>query len=73
MNQVLVTVSKGIIQEVVFFDSAQMAIEALSKYVKTMNVEHDDAALYDSHGLIAYECYSLRPMRIEGWSLARYV
>ena len=53
MNQVLVTVSKGIIQEVVFFDSAQMAIEALSKYVKTMNVEHDDAALYDFNGFIA--------------------
>ena len=52
MTHVLVTVSKGIIEQVVFFDDARMAVRALSKYVKSMNVEHDDAALYDSDRLI---------------------
>ena len=53
MTQVLVTVSKGIIGEVLFFDDARMAVRLLSEYVKSMNVEHNDAALYDSDGLIA--------------------
>jgi hypothetical protein len=53
MNQVLVTISKGLIEQVVFFDDSKMAVQALSKYVKAMNVEHDDAAVYDSDGLIA--------------------
>ena len=53
MTQVLVTVSRGIIEQVVFFDDARMAVQALSGYVKSMNVEHNDAALYDSDGLIA--------------------
>ena len=53
MNQVLITVSKGIIEQVVFFDDVRMAVQALSEYVKSMNVEHNDAALYDSDGLIA--------------------
>ena len=53
MTQVLVTTSKGIIEQVVFFNDAQMAVRALSRYVKSMNAEHDDAALYDSNGLIA--------------------
>ena len=53
MTQVLVTISKGIIEQVVFFDDARMAVLALSGYVKSMNVEHDDAALYDSNGLVA--------------------
>ena len=53
MNQVLVTVSRGIIEEVVFFHDPGSAIRALSKYVKTMNIEHNDAALYDADGMIA--------------------
>jgi len=53
MTQVLVTTSKGIIEQVEFCDDARMAVRALSRYVKSMNVEHDDAALYDSKGLIA--------------------
>ena len=53
MTQVLITVSKGIIEQVVFFDDARMAVRALSGYIKSMNVEHDDAALYESDGLIA--------------------
>ena len=53
MNQVLITLSKGIIEAVVFFDDPKMAVQALSEYVKAMNVEHNDAAVYDSEGLIA--------------------
>jgi len=53
MNQVLVTVSRGIIEEVVFFHDPGSAIRALSKYVKTMNIEHNDAALYDADGMTA--------------------
>ena len=36
-----------------FFDDPKMAIQALSRYVKAMNVEYDDAAVYDADGLIA--------------------
>jgi hypothetical protein len=53
MKQVLITLSKGIIEQVVFFDDPEMAIQALSRHVKAMNVDCDDAALYDSEGLIA--------------------
>ena len=53
MTQVLVTTSKGIIEQVEFFEDARMAVRALSEYVKSMDVEHDDAALYDTDGLIA--------------------
>lgn len=53
MKQVLITISKGIIEQVVFFDDPEMAVQALSRYVKAMNVDCDDAALYDSEGLIA--------------------
>jgi len=53
MYQVLITVSKGIIEEAVFFHDPKRAIEALSRYVKTMNPEHNDAALYGPDGLIA--------------------
>jgi hypothetical protein len=53
MRQVLISISRGIIEQVVFFDDPEIAIRTLSEYVKAMNVEHDDAALYDSEGLIA--------------------
>ena len=53
MKQVLITISKGIIEQVVFFDDPEMAVQALSRHVKAMNVDCDDAALYDSEGLIA--------------------
>ena len=53
MNQVLITISKGIIEQVIFFDDPKLAVQALSSYVRAMNVEHDDAAVYDSNGLIA--------------------
>ena len=53
MNHVLVTVSKGIIDEVKFFNEPEKAIRALSDFVGTMNIEHHDAALYDEEGLVA--------------------
>jgi len=53
MKQVLVTVSRGIIREVTFFSDAGKAICALSDFVKNMNIEHDDAALFDDDGLVA--------------------
>ena len=53
MKNVLVTVSRGIIDDVRFFDEPEMAIRALSDYVRSMNVEHHDAALYDEDGLVA--------------------
>jgi len=53
MRQVLITISRGIIEQVVFFEDPGMAIQALSDYVKGMDPEHDDAALYDTDGFIA--------------------
>jgi len=53
MKRVLVTVSRGIIEDVMFFDDSGKAIRALSDFVKGMNVEHHDAALYDEDGLVA--------------------
>ena len=53
MRQVLITISKGIIEQVVFFDDPKLAVHALSSYVKAMNPEHDDAAVYDTFGMIA--------------------
>lgn len=59
MKHVLVTVSRGIIEDVLFFDEPEKAIRALSDYVRTMNVEHHDAALYDEDGLVANAKYFL--------------
>jgi hypothetical protein len=53
MKYVLVTVSGGIIDEVKFYDEQLMAIQELSAYVKAMNPEDHDAAVYDPGGMIA--------------------
>ena len=53
MNYVLIIVSGGIIDHVIFYDLAIEAVRALFKYVKTMNPEKDDAAVYGKEGLIA--------------------
>ena len=53
MKQVLVTISRGIIEQIVFFEDPRLAIQALSDHVKVMNPEDDDAALYDTDGFIA--------------------
>lgn len=51
--QVLITMSRGIIESVVFFNNPQIAVQALSEFVRNMNVEWDDGAVYDPDGLIA--------------------
>jgi len=51
--QVLITITGGIIDRVSFFEDPAIAIQALSSYVKTMDPEYDDAAVYDSQGLVA--------------------
>ena len=53
MTQVLVRISRGIIDQVMFFENLGKAALALSNHVKTMNPEDDDAGLYDVNGLIA--------------------
>ena len=53
MKYVLVTVSGGIIDEVRFYDEQLMAIQQLSAFVKTMDLEDDDAAVYGPGGMIA--------------------
>ena len=53
MKQVLVTVCKGIINQVLFFEDEAMALKALKEYVKTMDEETEDAGVYGPDGLIA--------------------
>ena len=53
MTQVLITVSRGIIEDAILFEDPALAIRALSDHVKSMDPEHDDAALYDGKGLMA--------------------
>jgi len=53
MKYVLVTVWSGIIDQVTFFDDESKAILALAKYVKSMNVEKEDAAVFGPGGMTA--------------------
>ena len=53
MKYVLVTVSGGIIDEVKFYDEQLLAIQQLSAYVKAMNPDNHDAAVYGPGGMIA--------------------
>ena len=50
---VLITISRGIIRDAVLFDNTQMAVLALSRFVKNMNPEDDDAAVYDENGFVS--------------------
>jgi len=50
---VLITITRGIIRDAVFFDDPRMAVLALSKFVKNMNPEDDDAAVYDDNGFVS--------------------
>ena len=52
MKYVLVTVSGGIIDEVKFYDEQIMAIRQLSIFVKAMNPERHDAAVFGPDGMI---------------------
>ena len=53
MTHVLVTVSGGIIDRVTFFDCRPKALRALASFVKEMNPEEDDAAVFEPEGLVA--------------------
>ena len=50
---ILITITRGIIRDAVFFDDPQMAVLALSKFVKNMNPEDDDAAVYNENGFVS--------------------
>ena len=53
MSYVLITVTSGIIGEAIFYDDVSMAIQALAEYVKSINYEKDDAAIYGPEGFVA--------------------
>ncbi len=53
MRYALATVSSGLINNISFFNDALKAAKALANFVKGMNVEKDDAALYGPDGLLA--------------------
>ena len=53
MMHILITVSGGIIDQVTFFDCRPKALSALASFVKEMNPEEDDAAVFDTKGLVA--------------------
>ena len=53
MKYVLITLFGGIIDQVTFYDHAYVAMRNLAKYVKDMNPEKNDAAVYGPNGLVA--------------------
>ena len=53
MSYVLIIVTRGIIGEAIFYDDVSMAIQALSEYVKAMDPEHNDAAVFGPDGMVA--------------------
>ena len=53
MKYVLILLSGGIINQVTFYDEAHRAVMNLSDYVRAMDPEKHDAAVYGPDGLIA--------------------
>ena len=53
MKYVLIILSGGIINQVTFYDEAHRAVMNLSDYVRAMDPEKHDAAVYGPDGLIA--------------------
>jgi hypothetical protein len=53
MKHVLVTVTGGIIERVTFFDSKSLALRVLAHFIKRMNPEEDDGAVFSRKGLVA--------------------
>ncbi len=53
MKYVLITIFGGIIDLVTFYDSPYVAVANLAKYVKDMNPERNDAAVYGPDGIVA--------------------
>ncbi len=54
VRYVLIAISGESIDQVKFYDDPTIAVNDLSKFVKTMNPETDDAAIYYLYDLIAY-------------------
>ena len=52
MKYVLITLSGGIIDQVTFYDDAYVAVANLAEYVKDMNPEKNDAAVYGPDGIV---------------------
>lgn len=50
---VFVTVSSGLIADVVFYEDPQIAVNALADFVKGMSVEKEDAAVFGEKGMFA--------------------
>ena len=50
---VLITVSGGVISDVVFYFEAKEALLALASFVKEMNIERQDAVIYNRKGYFA--------------------
>ena len=53
MSCVIVTVHRGLIDDVRFFREPEEAVYALKAFVEGMNLEDDDAAIYGPEGFIA--------------------
>jgi len=53
LKYVLILLSGGIINQVTFYDEAHRAVMNLSDYVRAMDPEKHDAAVYGPDGLIA--------------------
>ena len=53
MKYVLVTVWSGVIDQVIFFNDESKAIKELSEYVKSMDFERCDAAVFGHGGMKA--------------------
>ena len=52
MTHILVTVTGGIIERVTFFDSKSLALRVMANFVRRMNPEEDDAAVFSPEGLV---------------------
>jgi hypothetical protein len=52
MKYVLVTISEGIVSEVCFYTDVSRTVKSLSDFVKAMNPERYDAAVYGPSGMI---------------------
>ena len=52
MKYVLITLFGGIIDQVTFYDSPYVAVANLAEYVKDMNPEKNDAAVYGLEGIV---------------------
>ena len=50
---VLITISGGVVNEVVFYFEAKEALLALASFVKEMNIERQDAVIYNTKGFFA--------------------